>query len=292
MAEALAHAGGVGRHAWPADGRCANCGTQLAGHWCHACGQRAADHHRSLRHLAYETVESLTHADGRLWHTLGLLALRPARLTRDYLIGRRASEIPPLRLFFVTLLLVFAFGSLFGGLHMNVHSTTPGDLAAATKAIDKVSIDGMPVLSAWLRTHLIRAVADPQAVLHNMSEWGERFAVLLLPLSALGLRMLFPFRRDVKLFDHMIFTMHSLSFAGFAWIAFVVSQKLLHLPSPLPALILLTMPVHLFAHMRGFYRTGVISTLFRMSLLAVFTFGIFVLLLSGLAAVSLGTLEE
>jgi hypothetical protein len=253
MAEAAAL--GHGRHAWPADGCCANCGTALAGQWCHACGQRAADHHRSLRHLAFELVESLTHADGRLWHTLRLLVLRPARLTRDYLIGRRASEIPPLRLFFVTLLLVFASGSLFGGLHMDLHSTTPGDLAAATKAIGKVSIDGMPGLSAWLRTHLIRAVADPEAVLHNMSEWGERFAVLLLPLSACGLWMLFVFRRDVKLYDHMIFTMHSLSFAGFAWIGFVVAQKLL------------------------------------MFLLAWFTLGIFLLLLTGLAAVSMGTLE-
>jgi hypothetical protein len=282
---------GHGRHAWPADGCCANCGTQLAGHWCHACGQRAADHHRSLRHLAFETIEGLTHADGRLWRTLRLLALCPARLTRDYLMGRRASEIPPLRLFFVTLLLVFASGSLFGGLHVNLHPSSPGDLADAHKAIGKISIDGLPGFSAWLQTHLFRAVSDPEAVVHNMSEWGERFAVLLLPLSALGLRLLFPLRWDVKLYDHMIFTMHSLSFAGFAWIGFVVARKLLHLPGPLPALFLLAMPVHLFVHMRGFYRTGLVSTLFRMVLLALFTMGIFAVLLAGLAAFSMGTLE-
>nr|WP_321983566.1 hypothetical protein [uncultured Lichenicoccus sp.] len=73
---------------------CLNCGTGLPGQCCHACGQDAHGGHRSLRHLAHEFVEIGIHADSRPWRTLLLLAssCRP-----------KASQIPPLRWFFVVL---------------------------------------------------------------------------------------------------------------------------------------------------------------------------------------------
>ncbi len=80
--------------------RCLDCGTTLAGGWCHCCGQRVEAHGRSVRHVAFEIVEILIHADSRLWRTLRDVTLHPARLTRDD-EGRRARQISPLRLFFV-----------------------------------------------------------------------------------------------------------------------------------------------------------------------------------------------
>jgi hypothetical protein len=277
-------------HDWPADGRCANCATALAGNWCFNCGQRAGDFHRSLRHLATEAVEGFTHADGRLWHTLSLLALRPGVLTRDYLRGRRASEIPPLRLFLVTLLAVFLVGSAFGPLHANL-GLSGKDAAHAEQAAAGVNLGGPQWLNAWVRSHLIRVVENPAAMLAEMRDWAERFGFLLLPLSALALRVLFPFRRDVKLYDHLIFTMHSLSFAGCVVVVSILLAKLVHLPKPLPALLLLILPVHLFVHMRGVYRSGVVSTLWRMLLLGGCTLGIFVLLMVSLAALSFSIME-
>ncbi|MCK9488828.1 MAG: DUF3667 domain-containing protein [Xanthomonadales bacterium] len=37
--------------------------------------------------------------DGRLWNSIGPLLLRPGRLSRDYLAGRRVRQVPPVRLF-------------------------------------------------------------------------------------------------------------------------------------------------------------------------------------------------
>jgi hypothetical protein len=281
----------IARHAWPADGKCANCATPLAGNWCHACGQRAADHHRSLRHLAIETVEGFTHADGRLWHTLFLLTLHPARLTLDYLRGRRASEIPPLRLFFVTLLMVFAAGSLLAHIHIGGPHVTAADATEINGKISNLTIEGFPRLSDWLRPRIALAFNNPDALLTNMREWAERFAFLLLPLSAIVLRLIFPLRRDRTLYDHLIFTMHSLSFAGLVWVLAMILNHIRPHGAPSPFILLLVMPVHLFAHMRGVYRTGWFSTLWRMSLLFWCSLGIFILLLTGLALVSLGTLE-
>ena len=58
------------KHALPIGAPCPNCGTALAGPWCHACGQSAEDFHRSLVKLAGEALEGLFELDGRLWRTL------------------------------------------------------------------------------------------------------------------------------------------------------------------------------------------------------------------------------
>lgn len=87
---------------------CANCHAILIGQYCAACGQRARDRMISLWEMIMEASDLLTSLDSRLWRTLGLLLFRPGRLTANYLQGRRARYIPPLRLF-VGLGLIFFF---------------------------------------------------------------------------------------------------------------------------------------------------------------------------------------
>ena len=88
---------------------CKNCGTPLEGWYCHACGQNADTHHRSILHLIWEAIEGMFHLDGRLANTLPLLFFNPGRLAKDYMEGRIARHVPPFRTFLVALLLfIFA----------------------------------------------------------------------------------------------------------------------------------------------------------------------------------------
>ncbi|MGR4866355.1 DUF3667 domain-containing protein [Caulobacter sp. LARHSG274] len=88
---------------------CANCGTTLEGPYCHACGQNADTHKRSILHLVWEAIEGMFHLDGRLAATLPALFLRPGALARDYMEGRIVRHVPPFRTFLVALLLfIFA----------------------------------------------------------------------------------------------------------------------------------------------------------------------------------------
>lgn len=88
---------------------CANCGTPLEGWWCHACGQNADTHHRSILHLAWEAIEGMFHLDGRLAQTLPLLFFKPGVLAKDLMEGRIMRHAPPFRTFLVALLLfIFA----------------------------------------------------------------------------------------------------------------------------------------------------------------------------------------
>src|SRR5882757_10683140 len=98
------------KHAFEGVGKpCANCGTALEGPYCHACGQNADTHKRSILHLIWEAIEGMFHLDGRLALTLPALFFRPGTLAKDYMEGRIVRHVPPFRTFLVALLLfIFA----------------------------------------------------------------------------------------------------------------------------------------------------------------------------------------
>ncbi len=299
-------------HAAPPGTPCANCATPLLGPWCYACGQLGEDFHRSMTRLTLEAVEGVLHLDGRLWRTLPDLFLRPAKLTRAYLDGHRAPQIPPLRLFLVVLLLVFFAGTL--GPHktklVNV-KMTPGAAAqvirapvtvrtdsGAVKSDGGVNIEGRSVTTfggvvmvdstdgspakkladyeaklagkshltagEWLKLHALRARADPERFNLILQEWGERFAFLTLPMATILLSLIFVFNRRFYIFDHTIFSLHSLSAVG---LMAAVATGLKGLTFGLSDLVLLWAPVHLYKHMRGVYGTSRLGTLLRMAML-------------------------
>jgi len=86
---------------------CANCGAPVSGHFCSNCGQRVEHSVHSVWHFAGEAFEDLTHADSRLWGTVGALLFKPGFLTCEFLAGRRVKYLPPLRLYLVLSLLFF-----------------------------------------------------------------------------------------------------------------------------------------------------------------------------------------
>ncbi|MES1201360.1 MAG: DUF3667 domain-containing protein [Pseudomonadota bacterium] len=90
-----------------AEGPCANCGAELTGLYCSACGQPAHVHH-SLWHMVEEALHGLFHFDTKIWRTIPKLAIRPGTLTREYIEGKRARYVSPLALFLFTVFLMFA----------------------------------------------------------------------------------------------------------------------------------------------------------------------------------------
>ncbi len=86
---------------------CANCGTALNGEYCAACGQHHEPHLHTVAHFAAEAIESISHADSRLWKTLWYLLARPGFLTREFFEGKRVRYLPPFRLYLVISVLFF-----------------------------------------------------------------------------------------------------------------------------------------------------------------------------------------
>jgi hypothetical protein len=270
------------KHALPLGAPCPNCGTALAGPWCQACGQSSDDFHRSLRKLTAEAMEGIFELDSRLWRTLPDLALRPARLTRRYLDGHRVSQIPPFRMFLIVVVILFLAMSL--GPHRKP-VVELGDQAGGRQNGFQIHLTpaGKDTAGQWVTARLTAAAKDPGRFESVLTEWAQRLAVLLLPMSAALLGLMFFWRHGVYMFDHLIFSMHSLSFQGLLIATVTAGSQL----TGWFGWLLLAAPAHLFVHLRGTYRLGVFGTLARMAVLFVGTLVGFAVSLVGLVFIGL-----
>lgn len=120
---------------------CLNCGTQLTGPYCSACGQHDFDFHRSFGHVFLEALENIFHFDGKFFRNIITLLFRPGKLTAEFNAGKRASQVPPFRLYIFTAFFFFVW----------VHFTTdapeavrlgpaPASGAQATFTVDDVPV--------------------------------------------------------------------------------------------------------------------------------------------------------
>ena len=86
---------------------CQNCGAELAGPHCAQCGQAAIDYRRSFRHVIVDVLDSFLNWDSKFFATIGLLIVKPWRLTNEFLSGKRVRYLHPLRLYLLASILFF-----------------------------------------------------------------------------------------------------------------------------------------------------------------------------------------
>lgn len=111
-------------------GECANCGAVLSGPYCNQCGQKAHVH-RTLAAIGHDLMHGVLHLDGKLAHTLPLLAFKPGRLTRRYIEGERAKFVSPMAMFLFSVFAMFAVFQIVG---IGFPSDVPNDLTVAERA--------------------------------------------------------------------------------------------------------------------------------------------------------------
>lgn len=92
--------------------RCRNCESPLSGPYCAHCGQYDAPPDPTLHELLADAWESLTNVDGKVLKTLRVLLTHPGELTREYLAGRRASYLPPFRIYLLCSVAYFVLSSI------------------------------------------------------------------------------------------------------------------------------------------------------------------------------------
>jgi uncharacterized protein DUF3667 len=86
---------------------CENCDAQLSGRYCSQCGQPAIDYRRSFRHVIIDVLDSFLNWDSKFFTTIGLLIVRPWQLTNEFIRGKRARYLHPLRLYLLASILFF-----------------------------------------------------------------------------------------------------------------------------------------------------------------------------------------
>ncbi len=86
---------------------CLNCRTQVNGRFCHNCGQENIEPKESVWHLVTHFFNDLTHFDGKFFTSLKVLILKPGFLSKEYIAGRRASYLNPIRMYVFTSAIFF-----------------------------------------------------------------------------------------------------------------------------------------------------------------------------------------
>jgi hypothetical protein len=160
---------------------CLNCGTQLIGDHCHACGQRAHVH-RTLGAFFHDLLHGVLHLEGKTWRTLPMLAWRPGELTRRYIDGERARFVSPLGLFLFTVFLMFVvFSSIGGPLPPDTTSQVQTGMTESAKAVRG------QVAELERRRDAMAAAGQPLAEIEAQLEQQRKEAILMDQVEREGL---------------------------------------------------------------------------------------------------------
>lgn len=232
---------------------CLNCDTPLVGPFCSACGQRDVPPYPSVRELVVDAFWELSGWDGRFAATVRKLFTSPGTLTRDFLEGRRARYLSPLRLYLMASLVYFVLAAAaparqtagqvdFGGIHIvtTTGGVTAGDTTgnatapARISAPDRVAKDVRaattsqhPVTGAerdsalasitraprLFQPFLRRVLLDPQGFKRGLVDTMPRMLFALLPVFAAIVAI---FYRHRKYPEHLYFAIHLHSFVFLA----------------------------------------------------------------------------
>lgn len=92
---------------------CLNCGATVQGRYCHACGQENVKPKETFWHMVTHFFYDITHFDSNFFTTVKDLLFKPGFLSKEYMKGRRASYLHPVRMYVFTsaifFLLFFSF---------------------------------------------------------------------------------------------------------------------------------------------------------------------------------------
>ena len=95
--------------------QCRNCGATLYGQYCSQCGQREGRDELLFSELVGELLGDFVRLDSRVWRTFVCLLFRPGFLSAEFMAGRKARYLPPLRLYLIISFILFLVLSLASG---------------------------------------------------------------------------------------------------------------------------------------------------------------------------------
>ena len=218
---------------------CLNCGSALQGKFCHVCGQKASSVHLGMHDFVHEATHEFLHLDGKILQTVKLLVAKPGELTREFLAGRRARYISPVRVYLTFSLIFFTLAALLPGAMEGVATVKRTGLNQDTE------------FERRLESGLQKAEQDNemlgQAVLKNL----PRVMFVLMPIFAL-LTWLFYRKQQRHYIAHLYYSIHFHAFAFLVMTLYMLLARLV-LPKPVAALLILTLiPYHFIALRRVF----------------------------------------
>ena len=237
--------------------RCANCGTELLGDYCHSCGQhRVAPDEFAILPLLRQFGSELAHLDFKSVRSMAAL-LNPGVLTREFLEGKRRRHLSPLKLYFLAAAVFFVAAPYVGfGL------------------TDMLEEDSEGVLKGLADAHIAERGMNPEVFVERFDLRIQTVYTLSLSVSvvvtALLLRALF----RGPLGAHVVFALHYVSFLYLAAMAGGAVMQVTGWTGPLPSIGLAysILTPYLFVALRRVYQDTIMRTALKMLVIFAATF--------------------
>jgi hypothetical protein len=143
-----------------------------------------------------------------------------------------------------------------------------------------------------LNHKILKKLSNPDLALYKIQQTLYKFAFLIVPLSIPFVALLFLWKRGFTLYDHGVFVLYSLTYMAivgmflglfdgiggpFSWLADLVG-----------ALLLLSLPVHMYRQLKGAYGLSIFSALWRTVLLLNFCTIVLIVFLLAIIVLGLG----
>jgi hypothetical protein len=239
-----------------------------------------------VRELVVDAFWELSGWDGRFATTVRALVTRPGRLTLDFLEGRRARHISPLRLYLMASLVYFLaaaaapdlkiasgkttnFGARFtppkgtkaervtsatSNAIANQEAISPADRDSVMLAVNKAP----PIMRPFFQ----KALLDPKGLRRSLIEAMPKMLFALLPVFA-GIVAVFYRRRNYP--EHLYFAIH---LHAFVFVALTISAlfkftRIAPLSAAVGAIVLLSIPVYSTLAFRRTYGGSIAVTLIK-----------------------------
>lgn len=221
---------------------CSNCATPLQGSYCHHCGQQQGTSIRNVFSLIQEFFGEIGNWDSRVIRTLVPLLIRPGFLSQEYVAGRRAPYVPPLRLYLfssiVCFLMLFAYFGNIGQQINDERSNGKTPPAATPQPTDYTSgplelAFLTPAQQAKFNLQVQRVNDNPELLIRQVKSQAPQMMFFLLPFFALILKAVYLFSKRYYM-EHLILALHTHAFLFVMltlWIPLDMLDSAANLPS-------------------------------------------------------------
>lgn len=275
---------------------CENCGAQLVGDYCAQCGQPGIDYRRSFRHVIVDVLDSFLNWDSKFFATIGLLIVKPWRLTNEFLAGKRVRYLHPLRLYLLASILFFlGVNQLAKSAHIqtgpnikreDLPPEAQAKLEEAQTRIDDAmaklpTVSGEPVritdepgedpFGKWLEARAKEKLGEhgtkTQLFLLGFISNLPYMMLAAIPLFAVVLKLLY-LRRHIYYIDHLVYALHIHTFAYIAIMLIVfatmgLSRSVPNLTGIVCTGLWIAFATQVFLSIRRVYRQGWFISIFK-----------------------------
>jgi hypothetical protein len=286
---------------------CPNCGARLeiSDTFCAQCGQANHDLNIPLRHLLEEALEGILHFDTKSVRTIQALTFKPGFVTSEFIKGKRAQYVPPIRLYIFISFLFFLLLSLSSRSHESVSSAESSSTqveisfynninSRELRGLQQAQLDSLmqsrgvalTILNRYLVRQMSRIGTGGQEGFNHLLMKGISYMMFaLMPLFALFVFLLN--RKKAQYYiGTLIFSIHYHSFVFLLFTVCIVVDRIIG--TPLSFVVpLIVCPVYLYLALRYMYQGSRMKMIGKTLLVGVFQFASMSLLFFVTAIISI-----